>query len=140
VSLEDRTVIIDFQFKAIVEAANTLFKLTTIYFVVIGASLGYVFSTSLAKSVVIWLIYGLLGISTFYLIVCLALSYGVVKGLVDIRHGLAALEPHVAEETNIVNFMKRGGRVSVLAAFCCVAIVTIIAGGLSAILWQKLYL
>lgn len=136
-SLEDRKVIFDFQFKAVVEAANALLKLTSFYFLVVGASVGYIFSAAIEDIVVSWMVVGLLGISFFFLIVCLALSYGVVMGLVDIRRGLAALDPHISEETNIVEFMRRGGRVSILITCCCTAVILIIATGLFAYYWHE---
>ena len=137
-SVEERKVVYDFQFKAIVEATNTLLKLTTVYFILVGASLGYLFEAALEVIIVKYVVAGLLIISFLFSVVCLALSYGVVRGLKDIRIGLSALDPFVAEETNIVNFIKRGSRVSLVSIFCCIGIVITICIGMVVLMWQRL--
>ncbi len=138
-SNDERKVIYDFQFKALVEAANMLLKLTTFYFIIVGASIGYILSSTIEKNITIYLTYGLIGISITVFLISVLIGYGVIRGLTDMRMGLAALNTQVSDETNIYAFIKRGQIVSMLVAVCCAVILGIIVFGLVGLLRFQLY-
>lgn len=113
----------DFQKHSLTETVNLILKLVTVYFALLAGSLAYVFSSSIETALKETILFGLLISSTLFLVAIIALGYGVVLGLKDLKNGIKSTGKKEYKAMNMSEYFQRGRNVIYIVLVSCICIV-----------------
>ena len=113
----------EFQRHSLTETVNLVLKLVTVYFALLAGSLAYVFSSSIDIALKNLILTGLFISSCLFIVSILALGYGVITGLSDIKKGMEEIGKTEYKKMNMNEYFQRGKNVTYIVLFSCTGII-----------------
>lgn len=121
----------EFQWRSLVQTVDLLSKAVTYYFAILAALVSYLFSaklTLLDQQLISQVIFF---VSGFFMLISISLSYGVLRGISDMKNTLIRHNPKVFQQVELHRYFLRGrivGSIVVLSSLSilvtiCIALV-----------------
>lgn len=125
--------IFEFQWKALTESVQLIFRGIGIYFFLLLAVIGAIYNSKISGTELQVAIGATLAVSALFAPMMLFIAWGVIMGLNDIETTLRKLHPTQFSATGMDKFFRRGRLAARVAMGCAIAILLVIIVAVSLI-------
>ena len=119
-------VYLDFQWKTLVQALDTLMKAVGFYFLVLLGVTGAIYQSKLQGTELHFAVVATVALTTLIGIIVLALAYGVVRGVADLRATAEEVNSELFFRLALDKYFARARRVAFVVLGCTFAILILI--------------
>lgn len=118
--------IFEFQWKALTESVQLIFRAVGIYFFLLLAVIGAIYNSKIAGTELQVVVSAIIAVSIVFAPMMIFIAWGVIKGINDLEFSLRKLCPFQFDATKMDAFFRRGRLAARVVTVCAIIILVII--------------